>query len=287
MARTDTLGNFLTDVAKAIRTKEGTTETIPASEFDTRISNLSGGGSTPTEYIQDGLIAWFDARDDFEEGIATVGGDPALRSRVGDDLLFQLYPRTSSSISHMQSMKSDNALVFDATYNLVNLNNYCEDGYTIELVGVAPTTENTNFLCFDRNQSTHININRYGEGIYSPQYYADAQNYLEKTIDGLVNKRCTMAINLKKTFPRGNQTGEIEVWYSVNGCQWYVWERQKLTNASNYQTKRIVLGAYYSNSMSTGATCEINCVRVYNRRLSDIELKHNHEVDKINFNLSE
>ena len=44
MARTDTLGNFLTDVAEAIRTKEGTTETIPASEFDTRISNLSGGG---------------------------------------------------------------------------------------------------------------------------------------------------------------------------------------------------------------------------------------------------
>lgn len=45
MARTDTLGNFLTDVAEAIRTKEGTTETIPASEFDTRIANLSGGGN--------------------------------------------------------------------------------------------------------------------------------------------------------------------------------------------------------------------------------------------------
>lgn len=43
MARIDTLANFLTDVAEAIRTKEGTTETITASEFDTRISNLSGG----------------------------------------------------------------------------------------------------------------------------------------------------------------------------------------------------------------------------------------------------
>lgn len=46
MARTDTLGNFLTDVAEAIRTKEGTSEAIPASEFDTRISNLSGGGGS-------------------------------------------------------------------------------------------------------------------------------------------------------------------------------------------------------------------------------------------------
>lgn len=49
MARTDTLGNFLTDVAEAIRTKEGTNETIPASEFDTRISNLSGGEDLSAE----------------------------------------------------------------------------------------------------------------------------------------------------------------------------------------------------------------------------------------------
>lgn len=49
MARTDTLGNFLTDVAESIRTKEGTTEAIPASEFDTRISNLSGAEDLDAE----------------------------------------------------------------------------------------------------------------------------------------------------------------------------------------------------------------------------------------------
>lgn len=43
MARTDTLGHFLTDVADAIREKKGTTETIQASEFDTEIENLPGG----------------------------------------------------------------------------------------------------------------------------------------------------------------------------------------------------------------------------------------------------
>ena len=47
MARIDSLGNFLTDVADAIRTKKGTTDTIKASEFDTEITNLpSGGGSS-------------------------------------------------------------------------------------------------------------------------------------------------------------------------------------------------------------------------------------------------
>lgn len=44
MARTDTLGNFLTDVANAIRTKKGTSETILARDFDTEIENLPSGG---------------------------------------------------------------------------------------------------------------------------------------------------------------------------------------------------------------------------------------------------
>lgn len=49
MARTNTLPNFLTDVADAIREKKGTEETIQASDFDTEIASISGGGSTPTK----------------------------------------------------------------------------------------------------------------------------------------------------------------------------------------------------------------------------------------------
>lgn len=47
MARIDNLTNFLTDVANAIRTKEGTTDNINAKEFDTRILNLASGPSEP------------------------------------------------------------------------------------------------------------------------------------------------------------------------------------------------------------------------------------------------
>ena len=50
MARTDTLGHFLTDVADAIREKTGSSEDIVASNFDTEISNISGGGD-PSEYF--------------------------------------------------------------------------------------------------------------------------------------------------------------------------------------------------------------------------------------------
>lgn len=44
MARTDTLTNFLTDVADAIRTKTGSADTIPAEDFDTEIENIPSGG---------------------------------------------------------------------------------------------------------------------------------------------------------------------------------------------------------------------------------------------------
>ena len=40
MARTDTLNNFLTDVADSIRSKKGTTNSIPASNFDTEIESI-------------------------------------------------------------------------------------------------------------------------------------------------------------------------------------------------------------------------------------------------------
>lgn len=52
MARTDTLGHFLTDVADAIRTKKGTSDTIAAEDFDTEIENLpSGGGKYAPKFI--------------------------------------------------------------------------------------------------------------------------------------------------------------------------------------------------------------------------------------------
>ena len=51
MARIDTLGNFLTDVAAAIRAKKGTTDTILASNFDTEITSIEGGSKYAPRYI--------------------------------------------------------------------------------------------------------------------------------------------------------------------------------------------------------------------------------------------
>ena len=44
MARIDTLTNFLTDIAAAIKAKKGDDTAIPAANFDTEIANLTLGG---------------------------------------------------------------------------------------------------------------------------------------------------------------------------------------------------------------------------------------------------
>ena len=56
MARIDTLGNFLTDVADAIREKKGTTDTILASNFDTEIASIEGGVDI-NEYLSDTITS--------------------------------------------------------------------------------------------------------------------------------------------------------------------------------------------------------------------------------------
>lgn len=50
MARIDTLTNFLTDVATAIRNKKGTTDKIKPSNFGTEILSIGGGGNYYNTY---------------------------------------------------------------------------------------------------------------------------------------------------------------------------------------------------------------------------------------------
>jgi surface protein len=47
MARTDTLANFLTDIANSVRAKTGSTEKIAVKNLDTEIANLESEGGDP------------------------------------------------------------------------------------------------------------------------------------------------------------------------------------------------------------------------------------------------
>ena len=78
MARTNNLTNFLTDVASAIKTKTGDSTAIPASQFDTKIANITTGHLDNTEYQEAN-----DDLDDILEGSTPATIYPPDWSEIG------------------------------------------------------------------------------------------------------------------------------------------------------------------------------------------------------------
>ena len=69
MARIDTLINFLTDVAAAIKAKKGDSTLIPAADFDTEIANLPSGDDTMLISLIDRTATSFE----IPEGTTSIG----------------------------------------------------------------------------------------------------------------------------------------------------------------------------------------------------------------------
>ena len=69
MARIDTLINFLTDVAAAIKAKKGDSTPIPAADFDTEIANLPSGDDTMLIRLIDRTATSFE----IPEGTTSIG----------------------------------------------------------------------------------------------------------------------------------------------------------------------------------------------------------------------
>ena len=69
MARIDTLINFLTDVAAAIKAKKGGSTPIPAADFDTEIANLPSGDDTMLISLIDRTATSFE----IPEGTTSIG----------------------------------------------------------------------------------------------------------------------------------------------------------------------------------------------------------------------
>ena len=96
MARNDTLTNFLTDVAEAIRTKGGTTDTINASEFDTAIANLpSGGGSGEASEFESEYVAWLGSNKTSSASIMPL---PQSASKIGNYSFYKLVNLSITSL---------------------------------------------------------------------------------------------------------------------------------------------------------------------------------------------
>lgn len=325
MARTDTLGNFLTDVAEAIRTKEGTTATITASEFDTRIANLPGetvtedlseelttqdtsltnqnitlhdiiyalagkglpvdGSAVEPDYITDGLVAWWEGCDDLD-------GNNHWVSRIGTGYI---YPKTlkvgTASTNVFDTIKSKNGYKNNMTYGLVTSEDYYIQGYTIEVVGSVNTTATSDvsttsnsgatLVAFDKTASPMIQI--FGStGDFGCLNSVSPTYGMPTVFTNCVNKKHKYAISLDEIQSRTTSSGYFTISYAINDTEWYTRNRESVTNMSNTTPDLTILCYYNKSYLSSG---EINSIRIYNRKLTNEELKHNYEIDNARFKL--
>lgn len=132
MARTDTLPHFLTDVADAIRTKAGTSETIQASAFDTAIANIPSGGGDYNVAV--------DTSKTYTTG--TSGGIRSLITKVGN-----------IDTSNMTSL---NAL-FAQCYNLTTVSQLNTSSATAFNSMFVNCQQLTTVPLFDTSQGTTFN----------------------------------------------------------------------------------------------------------------------------------
>ena len=118
MARTNTLGNFLTDVADAIREKKGTTDTILASNFDTEIASIESGVDI-NEYLSDIITSGSSSSPGWANTIKKMRS-PLTVKGTSAEYMFYKYPLNelpqiyTSNVTSMRYM-------FDSCDNLTTI----------------------------------------------------------------------------------------------------------------------------------------------------------------------
>jgi len=155
MARTNNLTNFLTDVSSAIKTKTGDSTPIPASQFDTKIANISTGHLDNTEYQEAN-----DDLDDILEGTPYYTQLEFIQSTGLQYINTEITAKSSISIK----------IVFEASNN----------GSDFQSVfgGDGGSSKSYKGLAFDINS----------QGKFSYNYYGGTQIYVNSKIVRYGNK---------------------------------------------------------------------------------------------------
>ena len=172
MARTDTLGNFLIDVADAIRNKKGTTDTIVASNFDTEIESIetSGGTTEPIftghydteglrqigwtdeeiEYYQQNGVQWNESEDNYFKLTQT--------ELIGDDSENTRFLPKNTTKNNFNGYKKLLAIPLLDTSNTTNMSSMFQDCYSLTPIPLLDTSKAINMSNMFKNCRSLITI---------------------------------------------------------------------------------------------------------------------------------
>ena len=171
MARTNTLGNFLTDVASAIREKKGTTDTIPASNFDTEIASIESGVDI-NEYLSDRITKGWSSLGGWAKTIIKLR-NPLTVEGTSAEYMFYQYP-----LNELPQLDTSNVT------NMSDMFGSCRDLTTIPQLDTSNVTDMSNMFGDCHNLTTIPQLN--GEKLTNIGYVFYKCNSLEN-FNGLIN----------------------------------------------------------------------------------------------------
>lgn len=203
MARTNNLTNFLTDVATAIKTKTGDSTLIPASQFDTKIANISTGHLDNTEYAEAN-----DDLDDILEGSTPTTIYPPDWSEIG-------YSDTPQSIIDAFNYAKDiydnwDSTITDMTRKYINNKNL---NY-FPLVNTSNVTAMTQ--AFDTSDIQSIDAINTSKVLYFTQAFQNC-NYL-KDVPVFNFSSVTSTSNLYRMFYQCNRLTDTSLNNILASC---------------------------------------------------------------------
>ena len=239
------------------------------STFDVSSSLIEKSEYTTDDYIQDGLIAMYDGKNN-----TGLGHDDT--SKVWVDLSGNGHDGTIIGNINW----NDDSLSFDGTNNAVNLGRNNLQDITIEIVLIDESTDSNNYASYISNFET---------GGYGIEKRLDFNKKIFMSV--FVNSDYTL-IYTKDNFV-ANKKISLSGSYSSNKMKLYqlgVLQQESSTTGSLGMPKNdtvMMIGANPYGEIPTEGRLKgkVYSVRIYNRALSEEEVKQNYTVDKVRFGL--
>ena len=181
MARINTLGNFLTDVADAIREKKGTTDTILASNFDTEIASIEGGGDI-NEYLSDTITSGNNSLGGWINTIKKMRSPLTVKGTSAEYMFYnyklnelpQLDTSNVTDMNHMFTLCTNLTIIPQLdTSNVTNMGSMFRECYKLTTIPQLDTSNVTqmNYMFYECKVLTTVSFDTRNVNLMGYMFY--------------------------------------------------------------------------------------------------------------------
>ena len=251
--------------------------TLTGNETFTDLATVQIPKEKPFSYVNDGLVAWFEPIDGFDS-------QEHLNSRVGNDYLYVFY-RTLGNSTTNPATNYEHSLVSNGNFVYTSSTDYYRTGYTIEVVA---TLSGSN----DGGSNSTGGWVVTGDctataGIGAQQSYTNIKFINDSNVSANFtykqNKPFSASVHFKNIGTYRETPVAYTVLGSVNGADYRTYNSASKDRTA--QHSRTLFLSYYM--LQYRAVGSIKCIRVYNRELTNAEMKANYAVDKERFGIED